>query len=157
MKNSCSWKQSRPRHEANKIVCSTVLKPISWSTCQYFPPSAVSTYLTPKDVENELSEVRATDWYQLALQHSLQHTHPHTHFPLYLQVDTPTLLNQDLPRAIPGLEEVKVESVKEETQTCGREFQDPPQLVQGRPAYVFAKSFYYSSHVSYGRKISLYV
>ena len=52
-----------------------------------------------------------------------------------------------------------MESVEGETQTCGREFQDPPQLVQGRPAYVhvFAKSFYYSSHVSYGRKISLYV
>ena len=102
------------------------------------------------DVENKLREVRTTDWYQLALQHSL----PHTHLPLYLQVDTPTLLNEGLP---PGLEEVKVESVKEETQTCGREFQDPPQLVQGRPAYVFAKNFYYSSRVSFGRKISLYV
>ena len=106
-------------------------------------PSAVSTCLTPKDGENELSRVRATDWYQLALQHSL----PHTHLPLYLQVDTPTLLNQDLPRVIPGLEEVKVESVKEETQTCGREFQDPPQLVQGRPVYVFAKSFYLGTEV----------
>lgn len=114
--------------------------------------------MTLKDVENELSEVRATDWYQLALQHSPHtHTHPRTHLPLdlYLQVDTPTLLNEGLPRAIPSLEEVKVESVREETQICGGEFQDPPQLVQGKPAYVFTKSFYYSSRVSYGRKIRL--
>ena len=33
-----------------------------------FPPSGVSTCLTLKDVENELKEVRATDWYQLGLQ-----------------------------------------------------------------------------------------
>ena len=70
-------------------------------------------------------------------------------------MDTPTLLNEGLPRAIPSLEEVKVESVREETQICGGEFQDPPQLVQGKPAYVFTKSFYYSSRVSYGRKIRL--
>ena len=56
-------------------------------------------------------------------------------------MDTPTLLNEGLPHAIPGLEEVKVESVKEESQTCGREFQDPPRLVQGRPAYVFLRVF----------------
>ena len=33
-----------------------------------FPPTAVSTYLTLKDVEHELREVKATEWYLLGLQ-----------------------------------------------------------------------------------------
>jgi len=49
---------------------------------------------------------------------------PHTH----IQVDAPSLLQRGLPRALPGLEEVTVESVKEGTQYKSGEFQDPPQL-----------------------------
>jgi len=48
-------------------------------------------------------------------------------------MDAASLLQRSLPRALPGLEEVKVESVKEGTQYESGEFQDPPQLPQGRP------------------------
>ena len=49
------------------------------------------------------------------------------------QVDAPSLLQRGLPRALPSLEEVKVESVKEGTQYESGEFQTPPQLPQGGP------------------------
>ena len=56
---------------------------------------------------------------------------PHAY--IQLQMDAPSLLQRGLPRALPGLEEVTVESVKEGTQYESGEFQDPPQLPQGRP------------------------
>ena len=48
-------------------------------------------------------------------------------------MDAPFLLQRGLPRALPGLEEVKVESVKEGIQYESGEFQDLLQLPQGRP------------------------
>jgi len=48
------------------------------------------------------------------------------------QVDAPCMLRKGLPRAFPGLEEVKSESVKEGTQYRSRVFQATSQLVQGR-------------------------
>jgi len=44
-----------------------------------------------------------------------------------------SLLQMGPPRALPGLEVVKVESVKEGTQYESGEFQDPLSLPQGRP------------------------
>jgi len=49
-------------------------------------------------------------------------------------VDAPSLLQRGLPCALTGLEEVKVESDKEGTQYGSGEFQDSPQLPQGRLA-----------------------
>ena len=41
------------------------------------------------------------------------------------------MLRKGLPRAFPGLEEVKAESVKEGTQYRSRVFVAPPDLVRG--------------------------
>ena len=47
------------------------------------------------------------------------------------QVDAPCMLRKGLPRAFPGLDELKDQSRKEGTQYRSRVFQAPPQLVQG--------------------------
>ena len=47
------------------------------------------------------------------------------------QVDAPCMLRKGLPRAFPGLEEVKGESIKEGTQYRSRVFIAPPELVHG--------------------------
>ena len=52
----------------------------------------------------------------------------------YILLDAPSLLQRGLPRALPGLEEMTVESVKEGTRYQNGEFQDPPQVLQGRSA-----------------------
>ena len=51
------------------------------------------------------------------------------------QVDAPCILRKGLPRAFPGLEELKDRSRKEGTQYCSRVFQAPLALVQGRTPY----------------------
>ena len=61
------------------------------------------------------------------------YTYSHPHAYIQPQMDAPFLLQRGLPRALPGLEEVKVESVKEGIQYESGEFQDLPQLPQGRP------------------------
>ena len=45
--------------------------------------------------------------------------------------DAPCMLRKGLPRAFPGLEEVKTESIKDGTQYKSRVFQCRPELVQG--------------------------
>ena len=52
--------------------------------------------------------------------------------PSFMKVDAPCMLRKGLPRAFPGLDEVKSESVKEGTQYRSRVFQAPPNLVQGK-------------------------
>lgn len=52
------------------------------------------------------------------------------------QVDAPCMLRKGLPRAFPGLEEVKAESIKEGTQYRSRVFQTTPQLLQEVQLYV---------------------
>ena len=49
-----------------------------------------------------------------------------------IQVDAPCMLRKGLPRAFPGLDEVKGESIKEGTQYRSRVFQAPAALVQGQ-------------------------
>ena len=47
------------------------------------------------------------------------------------------MLRKGLPRAFPGLDEVKTESVKEGTQYRSRVFQAPQALVQGKKSAIF--------------------
>ena len=55
------------------------------------------------------------------------------------------MLRKGLPRAFPGLDEVKGESIKEGTQYRSRVFQAPASLVQGQHIMITRQPDLYSS------------
>ena len=64
--------------------------------------------------------------------HSFTHNHTFFMYITLIKVNASIMLRKGLPRAFPGLDEVKDESIKEGTQYRSRVFQAPPTLVQGQ-------------------------